>query len=126
MDAADDDDDKDSDDDDCLDNNDQQVNVGDDNDKEDSDDKNDIDNVDDQEVNVGNDNKDDNEEGVKENKNLITLQDMRDGVVGTVTKKSHLNEILTFIKQGTVHQPTWLTSSCKDKLMEIEERICGF
>jgi hypothetical protein len=108
MDHNADDDDSDSDDDDDVDNNNQQVHA-------------------DDQANLGNDDEDDDEEeeGIEENENRITLQDMRDGVVGTVTKKSYLNEILTFIKWCRVHQPTWLTTFCKDKMTEIEERVHG-
>jgi hypothetical protein len=79
--------------------------------------------IEDNRANLGND--DNNNDGIEEDENRITLQDMRDGVVGTITKKCYLNEILIFINWCRINQPTWLTTFCKEKMTEIEQTIHG-
>ena len=97
-----------------------------DNGNQEQDDVNDEEAIEDDQVSVpGDDEEDDDEEGIEENENRITIQDMRDGVVGTVTKKSYLNEIITFMNWCRVHQPTWLTTFIKDKMTEFEARTYG-
>jgi hypothetical protein len=46
---------------------------------------------------------------------------MEDGVVGTITKQSHLNEIISFIQWCRVNQPTWLTPFCKEQMAKMED-----
>jgi hypothetical protein len=81
----------------------------------------------DNQVNLGNNNEEalDEDNLVEEDENRITLQDMRDGVVGTGTKGSYLNEIITFIRWCRVNQPTWLTTFCQDQMTDIEQRVDG-
>jgi hypothetical protein len=85
----------------------------------------------DEDENDNDDNDDDDdleslmEDKEEEDKNRITLQDMRDGVVGAGTKQSYLNDIITFIQWCLVDKPTWLTTYCQDKMTEMEDTLAG-
>ena len=80
---------------------------------------------DDEEQETTEGNEDDLVGDIEDDENRITLQDVRDGFVGTGTKGSYLNVIIVFIRWCRVNQPTWVTTFCKDQMTDIKQRADG-